>query len=727
MQTNSSSGVPPAELGDFESAQSEMQRFWFSCRNGHEDYVRRNRRNYRYFHGDGGHWSDDDRAFMESVQGRKCFEINLSKQAVLTAVGEQIATRADITYKPKKGKASADTAVIWSKLAKHFLDQNNFHILETDAWESGLIAERGYYDIRMCFDGNLNGEIKITLPDPVTVIPDIFATEYDPKEWPGVMRFMWLTLDEIAGMYGDEARETAKKDWENYRDRPLTDEFPVENASDLNYGFGTSPGAYYQWWDKETGELRLRVIERQFYKREMALHFIDMTTGDTEVVPHSMGIKKARQYAADNGLLLQKMEGKVLYWRVVTATTVLFDEQSPYKTPTIIPFFYLFNKGKTGSMIADAISPQDLLNKSVSAVVHYLTTVANSGWQVEEGQLTNMTTADLANVGMKTGVVIERKAGTQPLQKITPNTFPTGMDRLCERGEAWVKAATGMSDAEQGLNSPEVSGIAIGMKQFQSKLQLAKPLSNLQFTRTLVGRKIIELGQQFLTNERIYKITGQDDYGRPKEEELIINQVDEFGNILNDITVGEYEVEVSTQPMAATYEESQFKQLGEMREKMKVAIPDDEIVRRSNISNKHDLADRIANPQDNGTQQAQAAMLEKQLEELSAKVELLKAQRTKVVAEATNTNIQAMFGATNAGRVIAMTPGVAPLADELMLSGGFEDHNAAPVIPQNVPQLTHVQPITPKNTSPNFPPQADRGVTAGIESGNIPTIPSIAE
>lgn len=720
-QSDTGSGIPVMEKSEFEIAQEELQRFWFACRNGHEYYVRRNRRNYRYFHGDGGQWTDADREYMESVQGRKCFEINLTKQAVLTAVGEQIATREDLAFKPKKGRASSETATVWSKLAKHFLDQNDFHDLETSVFESGLIAERGFYDIRMCFDGNLNGEIKITEVDPITVIPDIFSTQYDPKDWPGVTRFMWLTLDEIAGMYGPEARDKARKDWENYRDRPLTDEFPVENASDANQGFGASPGGYYQWWDKETGELRLRVIERQYYKREMTLHFIDMSTGDTDMVPRDMDLQKARQFAAENGLLLQKMEGNVLYWRVVTATSVLFDERSPYRTPTLIPFFYLFNKGRTGCMVTDAISPQDLLNKSVSATTHYLTSVANSGWIVKRSALTNMKTEDLKNVGMKTGIVIEVDE-INNIQKIQPNTFPAGMDRLSERGEAWIKAATGMSDAEQGLDSPEVSGVAIGMKQFQSKLQLAKPLSNLQLTRKLVGRKILELGQQFLTNERVYKITGTDDYGRPQEETLVINQVDQFGNVLNDITVGEYEVEVSTQPTAATYEESQFKQLGEMREKMRVAIPDDEIVRRSNISNKHDLADRIANPQDNGVQQAQVALLEKQLEELSANIELLKARRQKEIAAATNTNIQAMFGATNAGKVIALTPGVAPLADELMLSAGFEDHNKPPVIPQDVPRLARIDPVSPENTSPNFPPQADRGVTAGIESGQVASI-----
>ncbi len=720
IDTQAAASGPQAQQTEYEIARSQLQRFWFACQNGHEDYVFRNRRNYRYFHGDGGQWSDDDRTFMESVQGRKCFEINLTKQAVLTAVGEQIATRADVAYKPKKGGASADTATVLSKLVKHFLDENNFHVLETDVWESGLIAERGYYDIRMCYDGNLNGEIKITAPDPITVVPDTFATEYDPREWPGFLRFMWLTLDEIAGMYGPAARAKAEQDWTNYKDRPFTDDFPVDNLSDRNYGFGTSPGGYYQWWAKDYGELRLRVIERQYYVRSMALHYVDMKSGDTKIVPDTVSLQQARQFAATNGLLLQKMEGKRLKWCVTTATTVLHNEWSPYESPTIIPFFYLFNKGRTGSMVSDAISPQDLLNKSTSAVVHYMTSLPNSGWKVAKDSLTNMTTADLGTVGMKTGLVIEYDPKISPNgpEKITPNPFPTGMDRMAERGELWIKGATGMSDAEQGLDSPEISGVAIGRKQFQSKLQLAKPLSNLQFTRTMVGRKMIELVQQFMTSERIYKITENDAYGRPQEKTVVINQVHPSGEILNDITVGEYEVEVSEQPIAATYEESEFRQLVTMRKEMGVAIPDDEIVRRSNLSNKNELADRLADPQDNGVQAVQASLLAKRVEEMAAKIDLIKANRDKVIADTTNTNVQAMYGATNAAKEIAAIPTVAPIADKMMMSAGFKDHDRPPVIPQGIAPISAMPDIL-GNTSPNFPPQADHGYNAGIEGGAV--------
>jgi hypothetical protein len=126
----------------------------------------------------------------------------------------------------------------------------------------------------------------------------------------------------------------------------------------------------------------------------------------------------------------------------------------------------------------------------------------------------------------------------------------------------------------------------------------------------------------------------------------------------------------------------------------------------------------LANPQDDGTAAAQAAIAQKQAEKLDAEVKLLSAKRDEAVARATNTNVQAMFGATNAGNLIAQTPAIAPLADELMLSAGFEDKNQPPVIPSiAAPIETDPALMVPQNTSPNFPPQADRGFTQGIEGG----------
>lgn len=98
-----------------------------------------------------------------------------------------------------------------------------------------------------------------------------------------------------------------------------------------------------------------------------------------------------------------------------------------------------------------------------------------------------------------------------------------------------------------------------------------------------------------------------------------------------------------------------------------------------------------------------------------AKTELIKAQTAKTAAESATKNVEGMFSATSAGNLIAQNPAIAPVADQIWLSAGGTDANAAPAIPGIQPG---VEPLDmPSNTSPNFPPNPDTGMEAGIETG----------
>jgi hypothetical protein len=145
-------------------------------------------------------------------------------------------------------------------------------------------------------------------------------------------------------------------------------------------------------------------------------------------------------------------------------------------------------------------------------------------------------------------------------------------------------------------------------------------------------------------------------------------------------------------------------------------------------------------PQANPEAEAKAKLLEAQARKTEAEVD-------RVVADTVATNIEAQFGATQAAQTIAAIPQTAPLADVLLRSGGYKDHDAAPIIPQIAPvqgvmPATEGQPanlvpeqvqalqrkntMSPaqalgyrRNTSPQFPARAespDAGMLRGIET-----------
>lgn len=97
---------------------------------------------------------------------------------------------------------------------------------------------------------------------------------------------------------------------------------------------------------------------------------------------------------------------------------------------------------------------------------------------------------------------------------------------------------------------------------------------------------------------------------------------------------------------------------------------------------------------------------------------LLKAQVDKTTAESVLKNIEALYSAMNTGVQAVQVPGVTPVADAIAKSAGFVDRDAPPIYPQQIPmQQVPASAVPPQNTSPMFPPNPERGMMAGMESG----------
>jgi hypothetical protein len=396
---------------------------------------------------------------------------------------------------------------------------------------------------------------------------------------------------------------------------------------------------------------------------------------------------------------------KRIKWVVSTYSTTLHSEYSPYEDFTIVPYFAYFRRGKTRGMVDNAIGPQEALNKAVSQNIHIVNTAANSGWIVEEGSLTNMETDDLEDNGAKTGVVIEFRKGATAPSKITPNPVPQGVDKLIDRATQALKDVT-VPDSMRGLQGNAVSGVAKQADQFASQQQLAVPLDNLAYTRHLLAKIIIKLVQKYYDSYRVFRITETDPMtGKEVENIIEINKPDGMGGYLNDITMGEYDVVITEQPMQVTFENSQFDQALAMR-KEGVKLPDATVIRYSNLADKHDIMQTMAQT---------ATPTDPTLE---AKAELLKAQARKTDADTTARSVEAQYSAIQTAQVIATTPATSGLADQLLRSAGYVDRDAAPIVPQAPPGMPMGLPQAP-STNPMTPANPGVGLMDGIETPRL--------
>jgi len=547
---------------------------------GHASFVQKAKRQKQFYVGE--QWEEIDLDRLEAV-GRPAITQNMILSTINTVIGEQINQSADIIFKPRDNEADPQTAEVLTKVVDQILDDNHYTDQETQVFTDGLVQDRGWFDVRMDFDDNMQGDVRIKSVDPLDVVLDGDAKEYDPDTWRHVIVTRWLSLDDIETMYGRAKRKKVEHQGTMFGPDSIEtwpDTF-AENAYGVNRYDDIDPNAIR----------RVRVIERQYKKLSPVKFFVDPNTGDMREVPENWSAKKIKEFQFQAGLeILTKIQSRIR-WTASADDCVLHDEWSPYTHFTLVPFFPYFLRGKPFGMVRNLIGVQETLNKVVSQTLHTINTTANSGWIVEEDSIRNMNPEEIEERGAETGLVLEVAKNATPPEKIKPNQVPAGLDMFGLRTVQAIKEISGVSDSMMGMDSAEVSGVAIKAKQSRGLTQVQVPFDNLRRTRELVAERILKLVQEFYTEERVFRITNYKEPGNPQEE-LIVNQRGQGDIMANDLTIGEYDVVVSTAPARDNFEETQFAEVIALME-AGIPIPPDVVIEHSNLSNKHELASRI--------------------------------------------------------------------------------------------------------------------------------------
>ena len=563
---------------DMVRARRNQEQFKSARDAGHDKYVELSMKCDDFYRGH--QWDDADKARLDS-QGRPALTLNMVLSTVNAILGEQMERKMEVRYSPRR-TGSDEVAFELNMLTRAILQANTYDDIEDMVFADGIIGGRGYYDIRISYDTNLFGEIEISQEDPVDVIPDPEAKDMDPRTWQRCFISRWMTPDDIAEEYGEEKAELLRK---------LVDNNSISDPDDLEYYEQTYAGG-----DNLAGEnrplRRIRVIEQQHYRLTKAMHWVDQESGEFRMVPYHIKEDAARAFADQHGLYLMKRTVRRLRMTVSADQVLLFDDWSPYRTFTIVPFFPYFRRGNPFGVVENLLSPQELLNKTSSQELHIVNTTANSGWVVEEGSLVNMDETDLETRGAETGLVLVTKRTSERPEKIQPNQIPAGIDRISMKAAQTIRDVSAVSTSMLGLAPEDTSGRSLQTQVAQGQVQVGVVLKNLKRCRRVVAEKILELVQDFYTDTRFYKVAVDNEILGKVEEERFINGVNADGEILNDVTRGQYNVDVAFAPVAGSAAEVQFNEARLLRE-LGVSIPDYVLVQYSQLRNKQDLAELL--------------------------------------------------------------------------------------------------------------------------------------
>lgn len=637
-----------------ELATKTWNRYVWCRDNGHSTYMEKHDKCDAFFRGD--QWDRVDLMKLRAVQ-RPALTINKIISTLSTVMGEQIFNRNEIAFRPRN-RAAQNVSETLTKVFKQISDNNQLDWKRSDMFADGIIGSRGFLDVRLSFTDSMQGEVVIDKLNPKNVIIDPDAEDYDPDTWGEVIVTKWLTADDIAVLYSKEDAELLRNQTNSY--------FPYgyDSIYSRRDRFGEPSHPSYGVMDN-TLLRNIRVIDRQHRVLTNQKFFFDPRTGDLRTVPEGWDRNRIAAVVEQRGFTVVPRLVRRIRWTVVADNVVLHDDWSPYEHLTVVPYFPYFRHGRTIGLVENLLGPQELLNKVSSQELHVVNTTANSGWKVKAGALTNMSVEELEQRGAQTGLVIEVNE-MDAAEKIQPNQTPSGLDRISYKAEEHIKSISNVSDSMQGFDREDVAARAIQTKRQAGATNLAKPLDSLIRSDYILARNVLALVQEFYTEERLITITKDRMTG--ESEQVVVNEATPEGTIANDLTIGEYDVIVSSAPVRESLEDSQFEQAVQLRE-LGVQLPDSVLIESSRLQRKTEILKQMQGDKDSEEGRRRA-----ELEQRSQEAEV-----SKVEGEAAVKHADAALKQAKAGKegVVAQKEAATPpdQGNDLGLKAALAEHD----------------------------------------------------
>ena len=429
------------------------------------------------------------------------------------------------------------------------------------------------------------------------------------------------------------------------------------------------------------------------------------------------------------------------YWM---GPVLLHDDATPYPHPHFpyVPFWG-YREDMTGvpfGLVRDMVFPQDNLNSTLARLRWGMMATRTERTKDAVAMADDVFRRQVGRVDAD--IVLNADAMARPGARFeVKRDFQLNNQQfqLMQDSRAALERVSGITAAMQGRTGTARSGLQEQTQLEQSQVSIAALMDNFSAGRTLVGELLMamvieDLGQ----DEEVIVIEG-DTLNPPRTVTLNHPEVDEqTGQVYlsNDVQRTRMKVALEDVPSSSSF---RAQQLNSLSEAIKSLPPQSQIVMMPFLVDLMDLprkkevvealrnADQNPDPEAIRDQVKHELMYDLKERETAAKERESEARIEKLVKEAVQVGVQTAFSAMQGGSQVAMNPMIAPIADAIMQSAGYQqpspggDDPDFPTAGEVPPMPSGGQGPVPgvnQNTSPAFPPIPDDGASpmAGIET-----------
>lgn len=522
---------------------------------------------------------------QRQLEERPCMVINWTDSLVRQVTNNMRQQRPRIKVHPVNNGADEKMADVLQGLTRH---------IEVNSYADAAYDTAGDHAVRIGF-----GYWRIV---PKYVREDSFDQDLhiEPVKNP-----FSVYLDDLRGLPDGSSAE-----WAVVMDRMSKVHFHAKHPDyepvSLQGMEGVGTGEQ-QWIDRDT------VMLAEYYKLDLEKDRLVMLSDGVTRWKSELGEQQLEVFAAQGIHVVGDRESyrkKLLWWKL-GGDGILDHRESKARFIPIIPVYgYEMDVGgllTRKGMVRDLRDPQMSYNWFRTNSTEVVAGQPRNPWLLAAGQSEGFQdewqAANRKNLPYLQYTPVTDPSGQllPPPTRLPPPQLSQGYVEMTQEAAGDMRLVAGIFDATMGNQGDERSGRAIAERQRQSEVSNYAFYDNLTRSIRHTGRVLLDLIPIYYDTRRVVRIVGVD--GKPDMVTLNDKQRDQMGaiiKVLNDTSVGTYDVVMDTGPGYDTKREEAAEQMTDLLRVLPQAaqVGGDILVRNLDWPGADQLADRLeaANP-----------------------------------------------------------------------------------------------------------------------------------
>lgn len=646
---------------------------------------------------DNEQWTDLEKDLIEEI-GHVPMTINVIGTTINWLLGTERRGRTDYKILPRQ-KRGSQAAERKSQLLKYIADVNRSEFAWSQAFADAVKAGVGWIECGV--QGDDEGEpIYERRENWRNILADSAADDIDVEDGRFIFRHKFTDLDTACAFFPDSEdviRDASERTMDLIRDT-------IDDPSQTKEDFldGTTSGAGRISLNERR---RVRMIEGWFKLPVMEKRIKGGDFRGELYDPSSPG--HAAEIEEGRAEIVERVTNR-MFVVIFTSAGIVWHSPSPYRHNRY-PFtpIWAYRRAKDGQPYGVIRGLRDLQRNVNKRFAHALFLLVHNKIIMDEGAVDDIDA--LEDEVNRPTAIIEKKPGYQ-LEIGKDKELTTVHLELMSQSIQMIQSTSGVTDENLGRETNAHSGRAIIARQEQGALATAPLFDNLRLARQIAGEKMLSLVEQFMTDEKEFRITNQ----RGTPEFITIND----GMPENDIIRTKADYIISEAAWQATLRRADSAELSQlMRDIGPVVGPQvilgvlDLLIETMDLPNGDEIVKRVRqitgmeDPDADPTQpdperdarmaaqakqaqyaedmaNAQLAKTQGEAAEKLARADKTKAELKKLIEGLPTDRIAAKNAALELAMALITASGAADTADAILQESGYEGGAPLPQVPE---------------------------------------------